>query len=59
MAEEWTVSQLLDSGIGGWNHHLVESLFLPFEARLWAFHYACHGKRIVLFGQDVARGYIQ
>ena len=33
MAEEWTVSQLLDSGIGGWNHHLVESLFLPFEAQ--------------------------
>ena len=33
MAREWTVSQLIDSDTGGWNHHLVESLFLPFEAQ--------------------------
>ena len=33
MVGEWTVSQLLDSSTGGWNHHLVESLFLPFEAQ--------------------------
>ena len=26
-------AQLIDSDTGGWNHHLVESLFLPFEAQ--------------------------
>ena len=33
MVGEWTVSQLIDSDTGGWNHHLVESLFIPFEAQ--------------------------
>ena len=33
MAGEWIVSQLIDSDTSGWNHHLVESLFLPFEAQ--------------------------
>ena len=58
MAGEWIVSQLIDSDTGGRNHHLVESLFIPFESILWAFYYACHGKRIVLFGQDVIWGCI-
>ena len=33
MAGELTISQLIDSDTGGWNHYLVESLFLPFEAQ--------------------------
>ena len=31
MTGEWTVSRLIDLDTGGWNHHLVESLFIPFE----------------------------
>ena len=33
MAKEWTVAQLIDSNLGGWNHCIIDSLFLQFEVQ--------------------------
>ncbi|XP_075645257.1 uncharacterized protein LOC142616260 [Castanea sativa] len=31
---KWAVSMLMDPGGAGWNEHLVDAMFLPFEAQL-------------------------
>ena len=33
MAKEWIIAQLIDLNGGGWNDHLIDSLFLQFEAQ--------------------------